>query len=80
MDWFSRWPREALQAVAQHFLASYDLVCTPEVKHQVVCAMGLFQDGVAEASQDYFHRSVEDLFLLSANRRILLGLAQHKYM
>ncbi|XP_065179973.1 dynein axonemal heavy chain 5-like [Sycon ciliatum] len=56
MDWFSRWPKEALQAVARHFLASYDIVCTAAVKQHVVFAMGMFQDRVAEASVDYFHR------------------------
>ncbi len=42
--------------MAQHFLASYEIVCSPETKHELVQTMGVIQDFVAESSMDYFER------------------------
>nr|XP_055038161.1 dynein axonemal heavy chain 5 isoform X2 [Misgurnus anguillicaudatus] len=54
--WFQRWPRDALVAVAQHFLSNYSLRCSDEVKRSVVETMGTFQDMVAEICTEYFQR------------------------
>ena len=76
MDWFQRWPKEALIAVADHFLSKYDIRCSEEVKRQVIQSMGIFHDGVSESCLEYFQRFVEKLFFsfkvsFTLNREIL---------
>ncbi|XP_010135844.1 PREDICTED: dynein heavy chain 8, axonemal-like, partial [Buceros rhinoceros silvestris] len=56
MDWFSRWPREALVAVASYFLSGFNMVCSASVKTQIVETMGLFHDIVSESCVNYFQR------------------------
>lgn len=56
MDWFSSWPKDALIAVANHFLAKFPIVCTTEVKNEVIDMTGSVQDEVSQACIDYFDR------------------------
>lgn len=52
----SPYPSTFCISVSEHFLAAYDVECTPEVKKEVVQCMGSFQDGVAEKCVEYFQR------------------------
>ena len=43
MDWFEKWPKDALVAVSKHFLSNFQLVCTEQVKDSIINSMGNFQ-------------------------------------
>ncbi|XP_062548437.1 dynein axonemal heavy chain 8 [Armigeres subalbatus] len=56
IDWFQRWPKDALIAVSNHFLKDYSVVCKPEVKKDLIEIMAFVQDKVAEICVDYYER------------------------
>ncbi|KAL0274316.1 UNVERIFIED_CONTAM: hypothetical protein PYX00_006769 [Menopon gallinae] len=56
IDWFQKWPKDALIAVSNHFLQNYKIVCSSEVKEELITMMAYVHDGVSEVCQQYFER------------------------
>jgi len=56
INWFQRWPKDALVKVAMHYLSNFDIKCSEEVKVELVKSMGSIHDGVALYCKDYFER------------------------
>lgn len=56
INWFQRWPKDALIAVSQHFLAEYNVVSTAEVKEELIYIMGTAHDKVSNVCGEYFER------------------------
>lgn len=56
VDWFSKWPEDALIEVSAHFLENYNMVATPEVKQELILIMAEIQDGVSDFCNQYFDR------------------------
>lgn len=58
IDWFFRWPRDALIEVSEHFLNKFDVVSTPETKQELIYVMGEIQDYVALTCNSYFDKYI----------------------
>nr|XP_031825788.1 dynein heavy chain 8, axonemal [Nomia melanderi] len=56
INWFWRWPRDALYAVGDHFLKKFKVICSSEVKQQLIEVMGDIQDDVNNICVEYFDR------------------------
>ena len=54
MDWFTRWPNDALRAVADKFLHDLDIACTETVKKELASHVAFVHDLVNETCQNYF--------------------------
>ncbi|XP_044272703.1 dynein axonemal heavy chain 8 [Tribolium madens] len=56
IDWFFRWPRDALIEVSEHFLNKFQVVATPDTKKELIYVMGEIQDYVALTCNSYFEK------------------------
>ncbi|KAI9220476.1 dynein heavy chain and region D6 of dynein motor-domain-containing protein [Blastocladiella britannica] len=56
MDWFTKWPNEALRAVSEKFINEMELVCTDTVKREVINHMAFTHDLVTATCDNYFQQ------------------------
>ncbi|KAI4493643.1 hypothetical protein M0804_001819 [Polistes exclamans] len=56
MNWFAKWPKDALYQVGQHILRTFEIECTFEVKQNLIQVMGDVQDDVNDICIEYFNR------------------------
>lgn len=56
IDWFQKWPMDALVAVSTYLLKDTEITCTPEVKDELIEIMAFVHDNVSETCSDYFER------------------------
>lgn len=56
MNWFWRWPKDALYEVSDHFLKKYKVMCSAEIKQQLMEVMGDIHHDVNDVCTQYFDR------------------------
>ncbi|XP_015117111.1 dynein heavy chain 5, axonemal [Diachasma alloeum] len=56
INWFSKWPMDALCAVSKHFLGNYQLVTTQEIKNGLIEVMADIHDDVRNVCVEYYDR------------------------
>ena len=56
IDWYQPWPKEALVAVASHFMSSFTIKCSSDAKRGLFKTMANVQDSVSQACESYFQR------------------------
>ena len=56
IDWYQPWPREALVAVASHFMSAFPIKCSSDAKKGLFKTMANVQDSVSQACESYFQR------------------------
>ena len=56
VDWFQKWPMDALIAVSYHFLDSINMDCLPQIKTELIEVMGFVHHNVSEVCTEYYER------------------------
>lgn len=56
IDWFQKWPEDARVAVSNFYLESFEIVCSNEVKTEVINIMSYIHAYVEEICAEYYDR------------------------
>lgn len=76
IDWFLRWPRDALEEVAFHILDDFKMVASKEIKHGLILATAFVHDAIQEACSSYYQRFRRQASVTP--KSFLLFLAEYK--
>lgn len=56
IDWFQKWPEDARVAVSEHYLKEFEILCSEQIKNQVIDVMSWIHETVSDACASYFER------------------------
>lgn len=56
IDWFQQWPEDARVSVSRHFLQEFAIVCTDNVKQQLIEMMSFVHNYVGELCVTFYER------------------------
>ncbi|CAG9816206.1 unnamed protein product [Phaedon cochleariae] len=56
VDWFAKWPEDALIEVSSHFLQNFQVVATADVKQELIFIMADIHDGVSDFCNQYYNK------------------------
>ncbi|KAK9298339.1 hypothetical protein QLX08_008257 [Tetragonisca angustula] len=63
INWFWRWPIDALYEVSDHFLKKYKIICPAETKQQLIEVMGDVHNNVNDVCVQYFDRFRREVYV-----------------
>lgn len=79
IDWFQKWPEDARIAVARHYLENFEIVCSSQIKEELIDIMSWIHETVSEACVVYFDRFRRTTFVTPKSLISFLGSYKKLY-
>lgn len=79
IDWFQKWPTDALVAVSRHYLANFPVVATETVKDELIQMMSVVHNSVAMNCDVYYERMRRQVYITPKSLLSFLQIYQRVY-